>query len=94
MSYDSFGDDKWLMDRQLDVLQCQLRVTLCADSLLTFGALAEDLVKLVPKEECVQYNLHGVTLTLLRPSADTMPFPASLEQSINVFGERNEPVEP
>ncbi|OCF72102.1 hypothetical protein I204_07366 [Kwoniella mangroviensis CBS 8886] len=55
---------------QLEILQIQVKVTACADSLASFGNLAGDFTKLIPPKP-----------TPLRPVRS----PTSLDRSINVF---------
>lgn len=81
-------------DLQVDVLQAQAKITACADSLATFGALAGDIASLFSpvKSYVGQYPAPGmaIRLTIDRiPAEEEIRSPAALEHSINVFGNVN-----
>jgi autophagy-related protein 2 len=71
----------------VDVIQAQLRITACADSLATLGALVGDVVSGMtgPKPYVVLASRHNISL-INRPLAEPVQSPTSLDQSVDVFG--------
>ena len=71
----------------MDVIQAQLRITACADSLATLGALVADVVSGMtgPKPYVEIARHHDISL-INRPPAEPVQSPTSLDQSVDVFG--------
>jgi hypothetical protein len=71
----------------VDVIQAQLRITACADSLATLGALVADVASGMtgPKPYVVIVSHHDISL-IDRPPAEPVQSPTSLDQDVDVFG--------
>jgi len=71
----------------VDVSQAQLRITACADSLATLGALVGDVISGMtgPKLYVLIAQGHGTSLTN-RPPAEPVQTPTALDHSVDVFG--------
>lgn len=67
-------------------MQAQLRITACADSLATLGALVGDIASgLSGPKPYVTTNLATARLTC-RPPTEPVQSPTALEHSVDVFG--------
>jgi hypothetical protein len=73
-------------DGKVDILQMQVGITACADSLATFGVLVGDIVSgMTGPKPYMPYFYDDIGL-MCRPPPEMVQSPTALDHSVDVFG--------